>query len=105
MIEPVFQLTSLGAKYLQDDGCQRKESCFIEYLIPYEYGLPRVQERATAAEYLRFLQAAVNHISLAQCAGFAGGLFTEVHHVWRALQIQWGGAFRVALHTVVVTTA
>ena len=35
----------------------------------------------------------VNHLSMANCAGFAGGAFNEVQEVWRDLAVQWAGAF------------
>ena len=30
----------------------------------------------------------VDHLSLAQCVGFADGSFHKVQHIWRDLQVQ-----------------
>ena len=51
-------------------------------------GLPAARERATDEEVLRCKFAVVNHLSMANCAGFAGGAFNEVQEVWRDLAVQ-----------------
>ena len=51
-------------------------------------------------DLLRNKYAIVDHLSLAQCAGFAGSSFTEVQHIWRDLQVQWAGAFSDACRAV-----
>ena len=51
-------------------------------------------------DLLRNKYAIVDHLSLAQCAGFAGSSFTEDQHIWRDLQVQWAGAFSDACRAV-----
>ena len=45
----------------------------------------------------------IDHLSLAQCAGFTGCSFTEVQRIWSNLQIQWAGAYGEVLRAVVDT--
>ena len=48
-----------------------------------EYGLPLAREPASDAELLRCPHAVVDHLLMAQCAGFAGAAFGEVRSIWR----------------------
>ena len=65
------------------------------------HGLPMARARASAAEILRNRRAVVDHLSVAQCAGFAGSSFTEVRFVWSDLQVPWAGAYGDAAEAVV----
>jgi len=43
-----------------------------------------------------------NHVSFAQCAGFAGASFNETQNLWIDLQLQWASVFSDTLRTVMV---
>ena len=64
------------------------------------HGLPRARERATDFEILRFKYTVVDHLSFAQCVGYAGGSFSEVQSIWRDLQVQRAGAYSDATRAV-----
>ena len=55
---------------------------------------------ASNEDLLRNKYAIVDHLSLAQCAGFTGSSFTEVQHIWRDLHVQWAGAFSDACRAI-----
>ena len=42
---------------------------------------------------MRCKHAVLDHLSMATCAGFEGGSFSEVQEVWRDLAVPWAGAF------------
>ena len=64
------------------------------------HGLPKARERADCAEILRDPYAVLDHLSVAQCAGFAGFSFNEIQHIWRPLQVPWAGAYSDALRNI-----
>ena len=65
-----------------------------------EHGLTQARESASAMELLCFEYVVVDHLSLTQCAGFAGASFNEVQHIWRDLQVQWAVAYGDGLRAV-----
>ena len=58
------------------------------------------RDPASDAELLRCPRAIVDHLSMAQCAGFAGAAFGEVQSIWRQLQTQWAAAFGEACKAI-----
>ena len=49
---------------------------------------------------MRCKHAVLDHLSMATCAGFEGGSFSEVQEVWRDLAVPWAGAFGDACRAV-----
>ena len=62
--------------------------------------LPCARDRVSPFECLRNRLAVVDHLSFAECAGFAGCAFGEVQTVWRCLQVPWAGAMSDAYRWV-----
>ena len=46
------------------------------------------RECATDMEIMRYHHTVIDHLSVAQCVGFAGGSSGEVQHIWHDLQVQ-----------------
>ena len=61
--------------------------------------VPMARACPSEEELLRCQHVIVHHLSLAQCAGFAGGSFHEVQHIWRDLQFQWATEFSDSLRS------
>ncbi len=66
------------------------------------YGLPIARLQAMDKEIFCCRWAVVDHLSVAQCAGFAGrSFFNKVQHVWSSVQVSWAGAFSDAVSAIV----
>jgi hypothetical protein len=68
-----------------------------------DYGLPIARPQATDKEIFCCPWAVVDHLSMAQCAGFAGSCFNEVQNVWSSVQVLWAGAFSDAVGAIIYT--
>jgi hypothetical protein len=65
------------------------------------YGLPIARPQATDEEIFCCRWAVVDHLSMAQCTGFAGSSFNKVQHVWSSVQVSWVGAFSDAVGAII----
>jgi hypothetical protein len=52
-----------------------------------DYGLPITRPQAMDMEIFCYRWAVVDHLSMAQCAGFAGSFFNKVQHIWSSVQV------------------
>jgi hypothetical protein len=67
------------------------------------YRLPVTRLQTTDEEIFCCRWAVVDHLSMAQCAGFAGSCFNEVQNVWSSVQVLWAGAFSNTVIAIVIT--
>ncbi len=51
-------------------------------------------------EKFQDLYAAINHLSGAQCLGFAGATFNKLQYISNNLQVTWAGAYGKAFRII-----
>jgi hypothetical protein len=64
-------------------------------------GLPIARPRPMDEDIFCCRWAVVDHLSMAQSAGFAESSFNEVQHVWSSVQVSWAGALSDPISAIV----